>query len=110
MRAFHPAVNRRSSKSRRGTLLRTWANAMRFTIRDLLWMTLLAAVAVAWWVERRHQRATIKEQEAEVAYWQEKAVGFAIELERERQASSSAAMQEAGGKFPGSTSKANFGN
>jgi hypothetical protein len=25
---------------------------MRFTIRDLLWLTLLAAVAVAWWVER----------------------------------------------------------
>jgi hypothetical protein len=26
---------------------------MRFTIRDLLWLTLLAAVLVAWWVERR---------------------------------------------------------
>jgi hypothetical protein len=26
---------------------------MRFTIRDLLWLTLLAAVAVAWWVDRR---------------------------------------------------------
>jgi hypothetical protein len=25
---------------------------MRFTIRDLLWLTLLAAVAVAWWVDR----------------------------------------------------------
>jgi len=25
---------------------------MRFTIRDLLWLTLLAAVAVTWWVDR----------------------------------------------------------
>jgi hypothetical protein len=25
---------------------------MRFTIRDLLWLTLLAAVLVAWWVDR----------------------------------------------------------
>ncbi|HUE74982.1 MAG TPA: hypothetical protein VMP01_29210 [Pirellulaceae bacterium] len=27
---------------------------MRFTIRDLLWLTLLAAVLAAWWVD--HQR------------------------------------------------------
>jgi hypothetical protein len=26
---------------------------MKFTIRDLLWLTLLAAVLVAWWVDRR---------------------------------------------------------
>ena len=25
---------------------------MRFSIRDLLWVTLLAAVAVAWWIDR----------------------------------------------------------
>ena len=25
---------------------------MRFTIRDLLWLTLLAAVLVAWWIDR----------------------------------------------------------
>ncbi|HUE72762.1 MAG TPA: hypothetical protein VMP01_17890 [Pirellulaceae bacterium] len=25
---------------------------MRFSIRDLLWLTLLAAVLVAWWVDR----------------------------------------------------------
>jgi hypothetical protein len=28
---------------------------MRFTIRDLLWLTLLAAVAVAWWIDRGRQ-------------------------------------------------------
>jgi hypothetical protein len=26
---------------------------MRFTIRDLLWLTMVAAMAVAWWVDRR---------------------------------------------------------
>ena len=25
---------------------------MRFTIRDLLWLILLAAVLVAWWIDR----------------------------------------------------------
>ena len=33
---------------------------MRFTIRDLLWLTLLAAVLVAWWVDRRAQTARIE--------------------------------------------------
>jgi magnesium-transporting ATPase (P-type) len=28
---------------------------MRFTIRDLLWLTLLAAVLVAWWIRRRRK-------------------------------------------------------
>jgi hypothetical protein len=26
---------------------------MKFSIRDLLWLTALAALAVAWWVDRR---------------------------------------------------------
>ena len=26
---------------------------MRFTIHDLLWLTLLAAVLIAWWVDRK---------------------------------------------------------
>jgi hypothetical protein len=34
---------------------------MRFTIRDLLWLTLLAAVLVAWWVDRRAQAKRIDE-------------------------------------------------
>jgi hypothetical protein len=36
---------------------------MRFTIRDLLWLTLLAAVLVAWWVDRRAQAKRIDELE-----------------------------------------------
>src|SRR5262245_44346132 len=26
---------------------------MKFTIRDLIWLTLLAAMGCAWWIERR---------------------------------------------------------
>lgn len=29
---------------------------MRFTIRDLLWLTVLVALAAAWWIERRAGR------------------------------------------------------
>ena len=36
---------------------------LRFTIRDLLWLTLLAAVLVAWWVDRRAQARRIDELE-----------------------------------------------
>jgi len=36
---------------------------MRFTIRDLLWLTLLAAVLVAWWVDRGRLVKTIDELE-----------------------------------------------
>jgi hypothetical protein len=39
---------------------------MRFTIRDLLWLTLLAAVLVAWWVDRRAQAKRIGELEKEM--------------------------------------------
>jgi len=27
---------------------------LRFTIRDLLWLTLVVALCVAWWIDRRH--------------------------------------------------------
>ncbi len=27
---------------------------MRFTIRDVLWLTVVAALALAWWVDHRH--------------------------------------------------------
>jgi hypothetical protein len=36
---------------------------MRFTIRDLLWLTLLAAVLVAWWVDRSSLVARVDELE-----------------------------------------------
>ena len=31
---------------------------LRFTIRDLLWLTALAAVSVGWWLDHRHQGAS----------------------------------------------------
>jgi hypothetical protein len=36
---------------------------MPFTIRDLLWLTLLAAVLVAWWIDRQAQNTRIDELE-----------------------------------------------
>ena len=33
---------------------------MRFTIRDLLWLTLLAAVRAAWWVDRARLAVVIQ--------------------------------------------------
>jgi hypothetical protein len=40
---------------------------MRFTIRDLLWLTLLAAVLVAWWVDRNqsNKRAANRRRETQ---------------------------------------------
>jgi len=32
----------------------------RFTIRDVLWLTVLAAVLIAWWIDHSKQAATIK--------------------------------------------------
>jgi hypothetical protein len=42
----------------------------RFSIRDVLWLTVVVALAVGWWIEhRRHvsSAATIKALEATVA-------------------------------------------
>jgi hypothetical protein len=36
---------------------------LRFKIRDLLWLVLVAAVAVAWWVDRSSQASKIKSLE-----------------------------------------------
>jgi hypothetical protein len=40
---------------------------MRFTIRDLLWLTLVVALGVAWWVDRRAQAKRIDELERAAA-------------------------------------------
>ncbi|HZL89526.1 MAG TPA: hypothetical protein VFB96_14270 [Pirellulaceae bacterium] len=39
---------------------------MRFTIRDLLWLTVVVALAVAWWVDRRQGAARLAETQAEL--------------------------------------------
>ena len=41
---------------------------MRFTIRDLLWLTLLAAVLVAWWVDRRALAKRIEAMEVPILF------------------------------------------
>ena len=33
---------------------------MKYSIRDLLWLTLLAAFAVAWWIDRRQLAAELE--------------------------------------------------
>ncbi len=39
---------------------------MRFTIRDLLWLTVVVALGVGWWVDRTRQNDRIKAIEARV--------------------------------------------
>jgi hypothetical protein len=41
----------------------------RFSIRDLLWLTLLASVAVAWWIDRSRLAAEV-EGWRQTAEWQ----------------------------------------
>ena len=44
----------------------------RFTIRDLLWLTALVAVLLAWWLDRRQIQATNAEIQAKNAEIQAK--------------------------------------
>jgi hypothetical protein len=39
---------------------------LRFSIRDLLWLTLLAAIVTAWWIDRSRLAARIDELTAPV--------------------------------------------
>ena len=63
-----------------GQLAAEWARSksrynagMRFSIRDLLWLTLLAAFAVAWWIDRRQLAAEVERLSAPKSF----AVDFA---------------------------------
>jgi hypothetical protein len=47
---------------------------IRFTIRDLLWLMVVAAMALGWWLE--HRRVTPEDREILNAA---KAIGFKIE-------------------------------
>ena len=33
---------------------------LRFTIRDLLWLTLVVALVVGWWIDRRADSTAIR--------------------------------------------------
>ena len=38
----------------------------RFSIRDILWLTMLAAVLVAWWVDHRSQEMRLSKLKADL--------------------------------------------
>jgi hypothetical protein len=40
----------------------------RFTIRDLLWLTALLAVCIAWWVDHRHAAAKYADLEFSASF------------------------------------------
>jgi hypothetical protein len=39
---------------------------LRFAIRDLIWLTILAAVLAAWWVDHRGQEARLSKLKADL--------------------------------------------
>jgi len=39
--------------------METKTTMFRFTIRDLLWLTIVVGLAVGWWVDRRDLNATV---------------------------------------------------
>ena len=42
---------------------------LRFTIRDVLWLTVVAALAVALWIEHRSAVAARQERDKAHLYW-----------------------------------------
>jgi len=68
----------------------------RFTIRDVLWLTVVVALGVAWWLDHRLTTAGRADAEAELALEQERRrsvtlqrdmLGEQLQLVRERMAS-----------------------
>jgi len=42
---------------------------MRFTIRDILWLTALVAMGVSWWLDARHRDWSIKSAQMRKDYY-----------------------------------------
>ena len=45
----------------------------RFTIRDLLWLTVIVAMTIGWWIDHRSQAKAKWQTEALVAKWRDRA-------------------------------------
>jgi hypothetical protein len=59
---------------------------LRFTIRDLLWLTALIAMGVGWWLEHRAQRSQLLDalaRQAELAIENERLRSTVQEIRRE---------------------------
>ncbi len=56
---------------------------MKFSIRDLLLVTVIVALAVGWWVDRASFHATIEKLDSEMEQWKEAARHFASTLRRD---------------------------
>ena len=56
---------------------------LRFTIRDLLWLTLVVALAVGWWLDSRIATDKSKKLEVQLRDTAEKLVGTQSALMRE---------------------------
>jgi hypothetical protein len=81
---------------------------MRFTIRDLLWLTVVVALGVALWVERtRAERLTIRANEA--AKEAESSLALSEALTRQLQNKNPAASITINVKGRGSTTSTSYG-
>jgi cytoskeletal protein RodZ len=80
----------------------------KFTIRDLLWLTVVVALGVAWWVERiRAERQSLRAQEATKAAESSQALSEA--LTRQLQNKNPAASITINVKGRSSTTSTSFG-
>jgi hypothetical protein len=81
---------------------------MRFTIRDLLWLTVVVALGVALWLERtRSERLTIRATEA--AKEAESSLALSEALTQQLQNKNPAASITINVKGRGSTTSTSFG-
>ena len=53
---------------------------LRFTIRDVLWLTLVVGLAVGWWVDKERSAELLAEQEQKAQNATIKALGYATIL------------------------------
>ena len=65
---------------------------MRFSIRDLLWLTLVAAFAVAWWVDRSRLQTRLETVETQQRAEAELALAEAKLMEGQARAAVAAAQ------------------